>query len=201
MPTGGLCACATVWHEHDKVRPSNVGKEACFASASKLRTGPWCAAAAVGDTRFWCPRGHRHRTHLATFVTDRLMSQVKIYGHRASLQAHRTQLSDAIHSAIVDALSFPPDKRFHRFVALDPEDFIHPVDRSANYTIIEISMFEGRSAEAKRQLISLLFGNIQRQCGIAPQDVEITIFETPKSNWGIRGLPADELALNYKVNV
>jgi phenylpyruvate tautomerase PptA (4-oxalocrotonate tautomerase family) len=129
------------------------------------------------------------------------MSQVKIYGHRASLQVHRTQLSDAIHSAIVDALSFPPDKRFHRFIALDPADFVHSADRSANYTIIEISMFEGRSAEAKRRLISQLFANIQQGCDIAPQDVEITIFETPQSHWGIRGLPADELALNYKVRV
>lgn len=36
---------------------------------------------------------------------------------------------------------------------------------------------------------------------ISPQDVEVTIFETPKHNWGIRGLPGDELALNYKVNI
>ena len=32
-------------------------------------------------------------------------------------------------------------------------------------------------------------------------DVEITIFETPKENWGIRVENADELQLNYKVNV
>jgi len=31
--------------------------------------------------------------------------------------------------------------------------------------------------------------------------VEITITETPRSNWGIRGLPADELELSYKVDV
>ncbi|MBP6190480.1 MAG: tautomerase family protein, partial [Acinetobacter sp.] len=36
---------------------------------------------------------------------------------------------------------------------------------------------------------------------ISAQDVEITIFETPKSNWGIRGKNADELNLNYKVNI
>ena len=31
------------------------------------------------------------------------------------------------------------------------------------------------------------------------QDVEITIFETPKNNWGIRESCEDELALSYKV--
>jgi hypothetical protein len=37
--------------------------------------------------------------------------------------------------------------------------------------------------------------------GIHKNDVEITIFETPRENWGIRGLPGDELPLNYKVDV
>ncbi len=129
------------------------------------------------------------------------MSQVKIYGHRESLQAHRTALSDAIHAAVVEALNFPPDKRFHRFIALEPEDFIHPADRSRHYTVIEISMFEGRSPDAKRELIRKLFAHIEQRCGIARQDVEITIFETPRANWGIRGVPGDELALGYKVDV
>lgn len=129
------------------------------------------------------------------------MSQVKIYGHREAIQRHRAKLSDAIHKAVVEALNYPPEKRFHRFIELEPENFVHPSDRSANYTVIEISMFEGRSAEAKRNLIQALFSSIQQDCGIASQDVEITIFETPKANWGIRGVPGDDLVLNYKVNV
>jgi hypothetical protein len=28
-----------------------------------------------------------------------------------------------------------------------------------------------------------------------------TIFETPKHNWGFRGLPGDEHQLNYKIEV
>ena len=62
-------------------------------------------------------------------------------------------------------------------------------------------MFEGRSIEAKKALIRLLFANIAREAGIDPQNVEITIFETPKQNWGIRGICGDELTLGYKVNV
>jgi phenylpyruvate tautomerase PptA (4-oxalocrotonate tautomerase family) len=129
------------------------------------------------------------------------MSQVKIYALRSSLSKHRVALSSAIHQSIVKALHFPTDKRFHRFIALEPEEFVFPADRSENYTIIEMSMFEGRSIEAKKSLIRALFANIEKACGIKPQDVEITIFETPKGNWGIRGMPGDELVLNYKVNV
>lgn len=129
------------------------------------------------------------------------MAQVKIYGLNFSLTKNSSLLSSAIHSAVVEALAFPPDKKFHRFIGLEKSEFIFPADRSDSYTIIEISMFEGRSVESKKSLIRLIFANIERDVGIAPQDVEITITETPKHNWGIRGLCADELALGYKVNV
>ena len=62
-------------------------------------------------------------------------------------------------------------------------------------------MFEGRTADTKKELIRLLFTNINNRTGISPTDIEITIFETPKANWGIRGFPADELALAYKIEV
>ena len=111
------------------------------------------------------------------------------------------QVSDVIHSCVVDALQYPQDKRAHRFFPLEPEEFYYPPGRTERYTIIEFSMFEGRTAEAKKKLIRLLFERFQSTLGIGPNDVEITIFETPMHNWGFRGLPGDEHALNYKVNV
>lgn len=129
------------------------------------------------------------------------MAQVKVYGLRAALSGRRAALSEAIHQSVVEALSYPVEKRFHRFMALEPEDFLFPEDRSEDYTVIEISLFEGRSAEAKKALIRELFRRVEAACGIAAQDLEITIFETPKGNWGIRGMPGDELALGYRVEV
>jgi phenylpyruvate tautomerase PptA (4-oxalocrotonate tautomerase family) len=128
------------------------------------------------------------------------MAQVKIYGLASSLARHRNALSTAIHRSIVDALDFPRDKQFQRFLALEREDFIFPDNRSENYTIIEISMFEGRSREVKKALIRALFANLETDCGITPHDVEITITETPRANWGIRGQPGDELALSYRIH-
>jgi phenylpyruvate tautomerase PptA (4-oxalocrotonate tautomerase family) len=129
------------------------------------------------------------------------MVQVKIYGLKMPLMAHADLLSAAIHNAIVEVLVYSPEKKFHRLIGLEKSEFIYPTDRSENYTIIEISMFEGRSIEKKKSLIRLLFSNIEREVGIKPHDVEITIYETPKYNWGIRGLCGDELALGYKVDV
>jgi phenylpyruvate tautomerase PptA (4-oxalocrotonate tautomerase family) len=129
------------------------------------------------------------------------LAQIKIYGLKTHLDACKMRLSDTIHACVVEALHYPPDKRVHRFVGLDADDFIYMLDRSEQYTIIEISMFEGRSTETKKHLIRLLFTRLEADVGIRPHDVEITIFETPRHNWGIRGRPGDELGLNYTVEV
>jgi hypothetical protein len=68
----------------------------------------------------------------------------------------------------------PPDKRFHRFFPLEKADFTFPAGRSDDYTIIEISMFEGRSIEAKKHLMALLFERIGSQLQISMNDIEIT---------------------------
>ncbi|MBI3897150.1 MAG: tautomerase family protein [Gammaproteobacteria bacterium] len=129
------------------------------------------------------------------------MAQVKVYGLKSVLTRRIEPLSNAIHASIMEALQYPKDKKFHRFIGLEPGEFMFPSDRSENYTIIEISMFQGRSVEAKKALIRLLFSNIENQAQIMPGDLEITIYETPKENWGIRGVPGDELSLSYKINV
>lgn len=132
---------------------------------------------------------------------ERSLGQIKIYGVKGRLNPIKETLSNIIHSCMVDALEYPLDKKFHRFFPMDKEDFYFASERTESYTIIEISMFEGRTIQAKKQLVKLLFERINNKLNISPQDVEITIFETPKHNWGIRGLPGDELALNYKVNI
>ncbi|CAM3641757.1 tautomerase family protein [Marinicrinis lubricantis] len=128
------------------------------------------------------------------------MAQIKVYGVDERLNPMKEKISEVIHSCVVDAFQYPPDKRFHRFFPMRKEDFMFANGRSDAYTIIEVSMFEGRSVEAKKQFIQLLFQRIGEYAGIKPNDLEITIFETPKQNWGIRGMSADELQLNYKVN-
>ena len=55
------------------------------------------------------------------------MAQVKIYGHRAHIDQHRSHLSDIIHSCLVDTFAIPQEKRFQRFFALDAADFIYPL--------------------------------------------------------------------------
>jgi hypothetical protein len=129
------------------------------------------------------------------------MAQVKVYGQRGALEATRDRWSALIHAALVETLALPPDKKFQRFFPLAAEDFLFPADRAPAYTIIEISMFSGRAPETLKALLKRLMADAQAQLGISAMDLEITITETPKHCWGIRGKCGDELALSYKVEV
>ncbi|MEH2195150.1 MAG: tautomerase family protein [Nostoc sp.] len=129
------------------------------------------------------------------------MVQIKVYALADKLNPIKTELSNIIHTSLIEVLQLTPEKRFHRFFPLDKSDFYYPSDRTDNYLIMEIIMFDGRSVETKKDLIRLLIRNINKKFNIYVDDIEITIFEPPKSNWGIRGLPGDELILNYKVEV
>ncbi|TDE42602.1 tautomerase family protein [Nonomuraea mesophila] len=124
------------------------------------------------------------------------MAQVKVYGRRDVWAGRQQEVSDLIQSCLVSAWGLPENKRFHRFLLLDADDFVCP-QRGESYLIIEVICFTGRSDDAKRALIRELYA----RSGYDPEDVEITIIEMPKVNWGIRGVPADELALPYNVEV
>ena len=165
--------------------------------AITARRGPCAGRAPVLAVDAAMP-GLHGRAGKLSFAT---VSQVKIYGTQSRLPGRRDALSDVIHGCVVDALEYPRDKRAHRFFALAPEDFRYPPGRSDDYTIIEISLFEGRSVVAKKKLYALLFERCETQIGIAPVDLEITLTETPRHNWGIRGAPGDELGLDYKIEV
>ena len=128
------------------------------------------------------------------------MAQIVVYGHAAALRPRIPALSAAIHRATVGVLGLPEDKRFHRFLPLEPDCFLTPADRSEDYIIIEVSMFEGRSPETLKEYVRELYRQTSG-LGIAPIDVEITISTTPRHHWGIRGLPGDELTLDYRVTL
>ena len=128
------------------------------------------------------------------------MAQVKIYGQHAFLKNHRSQISDLIQEVLQLALGLPADKRFQRFLMLEPEDFIYPPDRSQQYLILEIHLFSGRSAQTLENLLRALQTRLVTGLGLHINDLEITLIETPPQHWAIRGQLGHELALNYNVN-
>jgi phenylpyruvate tautomerase PptA (4-oxalocrotonate tautomerase family) len=129
------------------------------------------------------------------------MAQFKIYGRIEHLRRVHRELGELIHGAAVRTLQLPPDKCFQRFIALEDWQLVAPPDRSERYLIIEVVLFSGRSVATRKALIAALMSDLTEGLALSPTDVEITLFESPRENWGIRGQHGDALPLGYKVEI
>ncbi|MGH2403810.1 MAG: tautomerase family protein [bacterium] len=119
-------------------------------------------------------------------------------GRSSSVKA---ALLNAVHAALVEALKIPDDDRTQRLCEHAAADFEIPPTKTERYTVIEITMFPGRSLDAKRHLYQALVRNLA-PLGVAPSDVFVVLHEPPMENWGVRGgVPASEVALGFKVDV
>ncbi|CAM2009208.1 tautomerase family protein [Acanthopleuribacter pedis] len=126
---------------------------------------------------------------------------IVIYGVKEALNPRKAKMSDLLHQCMQQVLGMPEDKRAHRFIPMDSDDFYAPGGRSAAYTVIEINMMAGRSPETIKALIKAIFRAFEDGLGLAPVDVEITVNEQPAHCWGFRGITGDEARLNYRIDV
>jgi phenylpyruvate tautomerase PptA (4-oxalocrotonate tautomerase family) len=102
---------------------------------------------------------------------------------------------DAVHSALREALNIPEWDRTLRLIEHPASHFAVPPDRGEKFTLVEITMFSGRSMAAKRGLYQAIVRNLA-SLDIPPHDIKISLQEIPSENWGIRGgVPASEVDL------
>jgi phenylpyruvate tautomerase PptA (4-oxalocrotonate tautomerase family) len=108
---------------------------------------------------------------------------------------------DAIQSALREAFKIPEGDRTLRLIEHPPSHFAVPPGRGEKFTLIEVTMFSGRSMSAKRTLYQAIVRNLAA-LDVPPSDIKITLIETPLENWGIRGgMPASEIGLGFKIDV
>jgi len=112
-----------------------------------------------------------------------------------------SDLIEAVYQAQREALKVPEGDRQVRYIEHKPEHFAVPPGKTENYTLVDITLFPGRTLDAKRKLYQSIvrrFGEL----GIAPSDIFIVLNEPPLDNWGIRsGVPASEVDLGFNINV
>lgn len=109
-------------------------------------------------------------------------------------------MMQAVYEAQREALKVPEDDRTIRYVEHKREHFPIPPGKTENYTIIEISIFPGRSLKAKRNLYEGIFQRFEK-LGIQAKDLIVILNEPPMENYGIRGLPASEVAIGFRLDV
>ena len=129
------------------------------------------------------------------------MPLVKIETRKSWNVSQKREIMEAIHSAMREALKIPENDRDIRFYEYHPEDFQISPDKTEKYILVEISMFTGRTLQAKKELYQNIVANLDK-LGIPARDVFIVLHEIPLENWGIRGgIPASEVDLGFKVDV
>jgi phenylpyruvate tautomerase PptA (4-oxalocrotonate tautomerase family) len=129
------------------------------------------------------------------------MPHVRIEIVKGRSLAERRQLFQAVHDALMEAFRIPDGDRIQRIVEHDAENFEIPPGSSDRYTLIEITAFPGRSAEAKRDLYRVL---VQRlgEIAINPTDVSVVIMEPVLESWGLRGgRSATDVDLGFSLDV
>jgi phenylpyruvate tautomerase PptA (4-oxalocrotonate tautomerase family) len=113
----------------------------------------------------------------------------------------RQQLFQAVHDALMEAFRIPDNDRTQRIVEHKPENFEIPPGSSDRYTLIEITAFPGRSADAKRNLYRTLVHRLG-QIAIDPTDVSVVILEPMLESWGVRGgHSAADVDLGFSLDV
>jgi phenylpyruvate tautomerase PptA (4-oxalocrotonate tautomerase family) len=117
------------------------------------------------------------------------------------LGRQKSELLDAVHAVLVETLRIPPDDKVLRLIEHASEDFVIPRDVGERFTRIEITLFAGRSGQAKRALYKAIVRNLE-PFGVPPQDVKVVLVEVPGENVGLRGgRAACDIDLGYDIKV
>jgi phenylpyruvate tautomerase PptA (4-oxalocrotonate tautomerase family) len=108
---------------------------------------------------------------------------------------------EAVQSALREALKIPEGDRTLRLIEHPASHFAVPPGRSEKFTLVEVTIFSGRSMSAKRTLYQAIVRHLAA-LGVPPLEIKITLIETPPENWGLRGgMPASEIDLGFKIDV
>ena len=129
------------------------------------------------------------------------MPLVKISILKGRSPSEKKKLLELVHSSLVEAFKIPDHDRIQRVYEFSEDDFEIPNDRSNKFTIIEIVIFPGRSAEAKKKLYKLIFSEL-KQLGYQDNDACVVLHEPNLDNWGVRGGQSGrevDLGFNLKV--
>jgi phenylpyruvate tautomerase PptA (4-oxalocrotonate tautomerase family) len=108
---------------------------------------------------------------------------------------------EAVQAALVSALKIPEKDRDVVIDTYDETTRIVMTGRSQRYTRVEVTLFAGRSMEAKKALYRAVVMNLA-ELGVPETEVKTILIEVPTENWGLRGgYPASELDLGFKIDV
>lgn len=128
------------------------------------------------------------------------MPIVHVHVARGRSAAQRKAILDGVHAALVEAFRIPEHDRNQILHEHAPESF--ESGKGPGFTLIELTVFPGRSDDAKRALHAAIVRNLQAGAEMSPEQVLIVLHEPPLVNWGIRGgRAACDVQVGFKLDV
>lgn len=113
----------------------------------------------------------------------------------------KKSILDAVHDSLVAVFKIPDHDRNQRIIEVPPGNLECPAGKAENFITIEMTVFPGRSLQAKRALYQEIVSRLKR-LEIRGDDILIVLNEPPLDNWGIRGgCPASEVDIGFKLDV
>jgi phenylpyruvate tautomerase PptA (4-oxalocrotonate tautomerase family) len=129
-----------------------------------------------------------------------VMPSTRLETRAGWINGRHDQILEAIQRALIEGIRIPLEDRCVRILEYPPAAMTIPPDRGPGYSILEISMFKGRSLEAKARLYAALEREMAA-FGLGEGDLKVIIHDVPFENWGLRGAPADPARISFKVDV
>jgi phenylpyruvate tautomerase PptA (4-oxalocrotonate tautomerase family) len=129
------------------------------------------------------------------------MPHAVIHRLSAADQIDRRAVVDAVNRAFIDVLKVPDDSHPVRMSEYEADAFLIPRQSSGSFTLIEATVYPGRTIDTKRRLYVRMIAELG-EVGIAAEDIRIVLYEVPRENWGLKGgIPASEIDLGFKVEI
>ena len=128
------------------------------------------------------------------------MPSTRIETSAGWINGRHAELIAAVQHALVEGIRIPTDDRHIRIIEYAAESFAVPGDRGPRATLIEISMFAGRSIEAKHRLYAALQRELT-QFGLGPRDLKVVIHDEPRENWSVGGVALSDVEIGFKIDV
>lgn len=115
------------------------------------------------------------------------MPLVRIEIIKGKNSEYKKTLLDAVHIALVNAIQIEEWDRFQRLYEIEEDFFERSESKTEKFTMIEITMFPGRTKEQKARIYEEIVKELRDRLDIEPTDIFIVLHEPPNENWGLAG--------------
>ena len=119
---------------------------------------------------------------------EEVMPLVKIEIIKGKSLEYKKTVLDAVHVALENAIQIENWDRFQRLYEIEDDLFERSESKTDKFTMIEITMFPGRTKEQKSKLYKEIVKELNQRLGIEPTDIFIVINEPANENWGLAGI-------------